>query len=92
MHMIQLLKLASGEEDPYEGCFVVEYEPAPMDSRGRSLPGGILRVTRNPAEAKRFATAGDALAEWRRPAGMRPDGRPNRPLTAWTVEIVPCDG
>ena len=38
----------------------------------------------------RFATRGDAMNFWRAPSKTRPtrmDGKPNRPLTALTVEI-----
>ena len=46
--------------------------------------------------AMRFATAADALAAWERQSAVRPirpDGKPNRPLSAYTIEIerVPSD-
>jgi hypothetical protein len=49
-------------------------------------------MTTDPLQAKMYADAKEATAEWRavshvRP--VRPDGKPNRPLTAFTVEIRP---
>lgn len=51
---------------------------------------GQLLETRDASEAKRFKSNGDAMQFWktqstRRP--LRPDGEPNRPLTAYTVSI-----
>jgi hypothetical protein len=54
--------------------------------------GGMITLTPRLADARRFATASDAMLAWntvsdRRP--LRPDGRPNKPLTALTVTIEP---
>ena len=51
---------------------------------------GHLVVTPKIEEAQKFDSAADALACWKqqptvRP--LRPDGRPNRPLSAFTCEI-----
>lgn len=43
------------------------------------------------AQAKRFADKAEAMEAWRgvnQVEPTRPDGKPNRPLTAYTVEIV----
>ncbi len=55
--------------------------------------------TPNIAEAKVFATWADATEEWRKPLvtksgniRIRMDGNPDRPLTAFSVEIVPAEG
>lgn len=53
---------------------------------------GHVKVTTDPLEAKMFADATEATAEWRLVSHVRPvrrDGKPNRPLTAFTVEIRP---
>ena len=52
------------------------------------------RWTDDLAKAKRFPTFMAAMDCWKAPSTlvpMRPDGKPNRPLTAWsvTVEEVP---
>jgi len=54
---------------------------------------GDLKVTRDPAKALRFPDAAKAMEFYRRQSKTRrwrSDGRPNRPLTAYSVEIVPC--
>lgn len=66
-------------------CWLKSYDP---DHR-RRYPTGLVTATADPAEAKRFASAGDVLAEWMRVSAAvprRPDGRPNRPLSAFTIE------
>jgi hypothetical protein len=55
--------------------------------------GGVATLTPRLADARRFAHASEAMIAWntvsdRRP--LRPDGRPNKPLTALTVEIHPA--
>lgn len=52
---------------------------------------GHIQITVNPAAAKRFPDVEAALEFWGRPSTVRPqrdDGKPNRPLTAYTVELV----
>ena len=53
---------------------------------------GLIPTTADISQAKHFATASDALEFWRTPSRvrpLRPDGGINRPMTAFTVEIVP---
>jgi hypothetical protein len=55
--------------------------------------GGVATLTPRLADARRFAHTSEAMIAWntvsdRRP--LRPDGRPNKPLTALTVEIHPA--
>lgn len=45
-------------------------------------------------KAMRFDTPGAAFAYWKTPSQsvpLRPDGKPNRPLSAFTIEIVPAE-
>ena len=51
---------------------------------------GDDRWTPDLAKAKRFLTFKDAIACWKAQSKFvpkRPDGKPNRPLTAWSVTI-----
>lgn len=56
-------------------------------------PGEVnFKTTANPAAAAGFPSVVEALEFWktvdpRRP--VRPDGQPNRPLTAFTVSVEP---
>ena len=51
-----------------------------------------IRVTSEPSKALTFETAGDAMECWRSKDGtIRPDGKPSRPLTAFTVSVEPLE-
>lgn len=56
---------------------------------------GSAEFTTNPAEAMTFPDMATAFAYWRRTSTVRPrrpDGKPNRPLTAYTVEFATVPG
>ena len=55
---------------------------------------GDFVLTDKSDRALRFGSTTDAWACWRRQSSvrpLRPDGLPNRPLTAFTVQIVPME-
>lgn len=67
------------------GEYVVDYDPVPrLDASGE-----FIHLITSPyiAKARQFEDAAEALEYWRQSAGLRADGKPNRPLTAYTVEI-----
>jgi hypothetical protein len=52
---------------------------------------GAVTWTADIAEAKRFADMSDALAFWRLGSKVKPhraDGRPNQPLTAYSISFA----
>lgn len=56
---------------------------------------GRFEFTTIPGRAKRFESVADALMYWRTQSTrypLRPDGEPNRPLTAFTVEVGELPG
>jgi hypothetical protein len=64
------------------GSFLKAYDPEAMDGYG------LASWTGDKAEALVFGSFGEAFDAWRAiPASrpLRPDGKPNRPLTAFTV-------
>lgn len=85
--VIQIIESRIGEPTEHDGRYLVEYVPASQDARGHYGPDGVLRTTEKLGEAKRFKNAGEAFDCWQLAKGLRPDGLPNRPLTAWTVNI-----
>lgn len=90
MAVIQIVGLVGGGDTPFDGQYVKEYDPSRpgVDPRGLPMLAHIV-CTPSVAEAKRFATGAEALEFWRKSDGtFRPDGKPNRPLTAFTVLIV----
>lgn len=88
MPRLKLVGLAAGGHTEFDGAYVVEYDPW---RKGVSPSGHLMTchliVTRNPDKAKVYASSKEAFEEWKRDAGVRPDGEPNRPLTAYNVEI-----
>ena len=68
--------------NPFDG-WLQSFDPEAHEGRGE------IRVTRDIAKAQRFASFEAVIAEWKRPSitvPLRDDGKPNRPLTAYTVE------
>lgn len=91
-----LVGYQAGEDPPAAGSF-----PASGgNSGGRYLASydpdgnngfGDLALTADPAKAKRYPSTTAAAEDYRRSSTVRPtrpDGEPNRPLTAYTVEII----
>ena len=89
---MQLVCLANGEASPHDGTYLVQYEPPAMRVDASGYEGGILITTRVVAEAHKFSDSVELFECWRKANGVRPyDGKPNRPLTAYTIESIPLD-
>jgi hypothetical protein len=89
MKRILIVGLCDGSATPFDGKYVLEYDPTrPGVSPDGEAMIAHLRVTEDPNAARQFQDAGEALAFWKLAHGLRPDGAPNRPLTAFTVEIL----
>ena len=85
--------VAGGEPCPFAGQYVVEYDPERdgLDPHGRRMTAHVITSPRR-ADALEYPSTIAALEAWRRVsarAPVRPDGKPNRPLTAYTVEVLP---
>lgn len=80
--VIQIVRRATWEPSLDDGQYLSAFDPHP-------LPHGVVRLVRDPHRALRFASAAEAWEFWRQAHGTRPDGEPNRPLTAWTIYIEP---
>jgi hypothetical protein len=90
MATIQILGLFDDIATPYDGEYVVQYDPSRngIDPWGRPMSAHLV-TTPNRANALVLSMA-DAHRMWvavdpRNPT--RPDGKPNRPLTAFTVRF-----
>jgi hypothetical protein len=67
------------------GMYLKAYDPEAHDGQGLADWTGKLE------DALKFETATEAWNLWRtvpKSRPVRPDGKPNRPLTAFTVEII----
>jgi len=83
---IQCVELADGAPCDQAGQYLASFDPNANGGRGHAT------WTPDLSQAMRFANVKKALEMWKRPSTVqprRPDGKPNRPLTAYTVEIVP---
>lgn len=80
---------SGGPPTPYDGLLLAEYDPnrPGTDPDGRPMIAHVV-ATDDPAKAMRFPSAKEAIECWRQPSGhIRPDGKPDRPLTAFAMEI-----
>lgn len=73
---------------PAEGAYLESFNPEAYDGRG------VAEWTTDAARAARFPTREAAVRAWHgvpncRP--VRPDGRPNKPLTAYSLAVEPVD-
>ena len=87
-YVIRILSLVNGERSSFDNEYVFEYDPHYTDPV-YGYDGGNLVTTPDPDKALKFEDAKSAFELWRASHGTQPDGKPNRPLTAFTVEIVP---
>jgi hypothetical protein len=81
---------ANGEPGPFDGTWLVEYDPTRPGTApdGRPLTAHIV-VTTNRDQAARYPDVLTAWEEWKRESGL-PYPR-NAPLTAFTVAFTPED-
>jgi len=86
---IKIIGLNSGQPTEFDGKWLAEYDPARQgfDSEGRPMIAHI-KITDDPMKALMFDDPRDALKLWQKSDGIRPDGKPNRPLTAFHVEFT----
>lgn len=76
---------------PTEGQYLERFDPEAHSPIG-PYPTGYVWFTPTVERALLFDTVELALETWKRQSRstpLRPDGQPNRPLTAFTMAIVP---
>jgi hypothetical protein len=86
-YVIKLLGFANTGQLFDQPLYVRHYQPAPMDAHGKYLVEGWLECTTELSRAKHFSSLHSAWSEWRLSNGKRPDGKPNRPLTGYHIEL-----
>lgn len=83
--IIQIVGEANGRPTEHDGRYLSSCD---VDARkGR----GVVHSVKSPDEARLFADTADALLYWKRQSSVTPlrdDGKPNRPLTAYTIEVL----
>lgn len=83
--VIQIISLAIPRQTPYDGKYLKTFDPY------TDYPRGHLTVTGDPNAAMIFSDSLEAARFWSRSYGTRTDGKPHKPLTAFTVAILPLD-
>lgn len=81
-YVIQFLGDALGRPTRVDGQYLTAYDP----------DTGDLQTTADASRALHFDHPADALHLWRAQSTvepLRPDGKPNRPLTAFTITVDP---
>jgi hypothetical protein len=86
---IRILGVNGGESTEFDGKWLAEYDPT---RQGRSPDGrpmiAHVRVVDDPKNAMVFPTTSEAFQCWQKEDGIRDDFKPNRPLTAFSVEFI----
>ena len=73
---------------PKPGQFLAHFDPEAMDGMG------VAEFTDDRDQAMHFSATATAFEFWRtqsRTCPLRPDGKPNRPLTAFSMTVVKDD-
>ena len=81
---IKIVGFANGIFCPFVGQYVKYFDFEAYNGEG----GGLF--TDDPDEAMEFVNPGAAMDFWRTPSltvPVRPDGKPNKPMTCCTIEI-----
>ena len=87
--VIKIIGLANGGYHPRLGQYVVAFDPT-VGADGAVF----LETTANPTQATRYADFAAAFELFRAVSPNQPvrsDGKPNRPMTIFTVEIAPVE-
>lgn len=84
MIAIKIICDALGNATSFDGMFVKSFDPDAMWGRGKVV------ATPHADEAMKFETTIEAHAFWAQVSKVQPyrtDGKPNRPLTAYSIEM-----
>lgn len=88
MPVLKIVGLTEETPTSFDDQYLVEYDPTRQGVDPDGLPmSAHLVCTPHRDQARVFETSLDALETWRLQHGLRDDGEPNRPLTAFTVTI-----
>lgn len=86
MIVIRIVCDATGQSTAVDGQYIMSFNPDAHDGRGD------VATCMKQGDAKQFNTTAEAHSFWRQQSKvkpLRPDGKPNCPLTAYNVELLP---
>lgn len=88
MNVIKIIESSSGMPTPHDGRYLASYNP---DTEYGTLE---MATTDDLSQAMRFVDANAVFRFWMSVSELqpvRPDGKPNRPITFLSVEIIWVD-
>lgn len=88
-YVIKIMGYADDQPSPYDGRYVKDYDPDGFGGQG------LIDTTENPREALQFPNPTRACDLYQSRSTVRPyrqDGGPNRPMSAFHIEIESIDG
>lgn len=84
-YVIRVIGLVNGMQTSHDGRLLRRYEPF-----GVFMPGcQFIETCAAVRDALRFDSVDAAMQTIMRSVGVRQDGKPNRPIRAFTLEVVP---
>lgn len=89
---VMLVRGYPGEEEPTTNRYLKASDPDYRADGLAQYPTGLVELTHVMEDARRFDTIGALFECWKEQSikvPLRPDGKPNRPLTAYTITPVP---
>lgn len=84
-YVLLVVGFANGGKSQYDGQYLTTYDPDWGDGLGRVWTSPRI------GDAIQFSSIAEALNLWKKQSTVKPlreDGRPNRPMTALTVETI----
>ena len=80
------LVISGDRASPFDGEYLVDYDPSipGFDHNGEEMLCHLATYS-DKSKAKRFGSMVEVMIEWKREHGLRPDCKPNRPLTSFTM-------
>ncbi len=84
-YAIRILERIDGRATPFDGSYVTDCDVDAHEG------GGTLKVTRRLSMARQFGSPDEAMAFYQQDSHVRPlrrDGKPNRPLARYAIDIV----
>lgn len=89
--VIRIVSMADGRPSEFDGKYLWSWN---IEAPGASAYAAAIAATPHPTDAHQFEDPVEALEVWRSQSTKvptRPDGAPNRPLTAYTIEVMTLD-
>jgi len=94
MNVMKIIGLASGGTTPIDGMYLMEYDPGRDGTLGGQPITAHIVCTPDKNKAMKFESLVELTETWKKTDPRNPtrhDGRPNRLLTAFTIESEACE-